>query len=303
MKIYDIIREDEQQLDEFGGLLRAAGAVLKPVASAIGKFGGTASNAATVGQAAGKVAKAAKGAKAVKAPGPNTPTSLGTKIHNARAGASIGYGNAMNLSDEAIKWYTRYKGIWEPISEYNDNMAVWDKKLKAGEITEKEYEYAREKYLSYLIGRIGTYVTVSGMIRTTALPMVAGLRLFKGTRNAGTTLSVLARGANLYIVTEYLNSPEGKDLVAKAFAEGPLGDAVAPIIGGSAAKLIDKLKGKVREKDPEDDAEAEKDAAPVNTLAGPAVGYNPEAPKDQPDTPSNLVRDPKTGKLTIKTDY
>ena len=52
-----------------------------------------------------------------------------------------------------------------------------------------------------------------------------------------------------------MNSPEGKDLIAKAFAEGPLGDAVAPVIGGSAAKLIDKLKGKVREKDPEDDAE------------------------------------------------
>ena len=282
MKIYDIIKEDEKQLDEFGGLIRAAGRVIKPAVNAIRNIGK---------------------AKPVPAGAPTT-TSLGTKIHNARAGASIGYGNAMNLTDEAIKWYTRYKGIWEPISEYRSNMAEWDKKLKAGEITEKEYEYAREKYLSYLIGRIGTYVTVSGMIRTTALPMVAGLKLFKGTRNAGTTLSVLARGANLYVVTEYLNSPEGKDLVAKAFAEGPLGDSVAPIIGGSAAKLIDKLKGKVREKEPEDDAETAAEKTPVNTLAGPAPGYNPTtASTDQPDTPSNLVRDPKTGKLTIRTDY
>jgi len=290
MKIYDIIKEDKQ-LDEFGGLIRAAGSVLKPIATAIGKYGSSASNVATDAAAAAKVAKTAKDS-----------TSIGTKLKNAGAATKVGYGNVMNLSDEAIKWYTRYKGIWEPISEYRENMAEWEKKLKAGEITEKEYEYAREKYLSYLIGRIGTYVTVSGMIRTTVLPAVAGLKLFRATRATGTTLSVLARGANLYVVTEYLNSPEGKDLIAKAFAEGPLGDSVAPVIGGSAAKLIDKLKGKVREKDPEDDAE-EKDAAPVSTLAGPAPGYNPAAPKDQPDTPSNLVRDPKTGKLTIKTDY
>jgi len=277
MKIYDIIKEDKQ-LDEFGGLIRAAGRVIKPAINAVRNIG-----------------------TKTKLPPGATPPTLATKAHNAVAGAKIGYGNAMELTDEAIKWYTRYKGIWEPISEYRDNMAEWDKKLKAGTITEKEYEYAREKYLSYLIGRIGTYVTVSGMIRTSVLPAVAGLKLFKATRGTGTTLSVLARGANLYVVTEYLNSPEGKDLIAKAFAEGPLGDSVAPIIGGSAAKLIDKLKGKVREKDPEDDAEAE--AKPTNTLAGPAPGYNPAAPKDQPDTPSNLVRDPKTGKLTIKTDY
>lgn len=290
MKIYDIINE-EQQVDEFVGLVKAAGNFVKPIAGAIGKLGSKASNVATGAQAVGKVAKTGKTA------------SLGSKIRRVKANTASGYANTMNLTDEALKWYTRYKGIWEPISEYRDNMAVWEEKLKKGEITEKEYEYAREKYLSYLIGRIGTYVTVSGMIRTTALPMVAGLKLFKGTRSAGTTLSVLARGANLYVVTEYLNSPEGKDLVAKAFAEGPLGDAVAPVIGGSAAKLIDKLKGKVREKDQEGDAEAEADATPTNTLAGPAPGYNPEAPKDQPDTPSNLVRDPKTGKLTIKTDY
>lgn len=278
MKIHELINESEQeQLDEIVGLLRAAGNVIKPAFNAVRNIGSKAK------------------------PG-SAPTTVGTKIQNAKGNVVSGYGKAMDLSDEAIKWYTRYKGIWEPISEYRDNMAVWEKKLKNGEITEKEYEYAREKYLSYMIGRIGTYVAVSGMIRTTVLPMVAGLRLFKGTRSAGTTLSVLARGANLYVVTEYLNSPEGKDLVAKAFAEGPLGDAVAPFIGGSAAKLIDKLTGKVRNK--EDDAESDsKEAEPVNTLAGPAPGYNPAAPKDQPDTPSNLVRDPKTGKLTIKTDY
>jgi hypothetical protein len=277
MKIYDIIKE-EQQVDEIVGLLRAAGNFIKPAASAIGKIG----SKAKPGQA---------------------PAKLGTKIQNAKANVATGYGNAMNLTDEALKWYTRYKGIWEPISEYRDNMAVWEKKLKAGEITEKEYEYAREKYLSYMIGRIGAYVTVSGMIRTTVLPAVAGLRLFKGTSSAGSTLSVLARGANLYVVTEYLNSPEGKELIAKAFAEGPLGDMVAPFIGGSAAKLIDKLKGKVREKSPEDEEAEKAEKEPVNTLAGPAPGYNPARPQDQPDTPSNLTRDPVTGKLRIKTDY
>lgn len=262
MKIYDIIKE-EQQVDEFAGLIRAAGSVIKPAINAVRNIGSK------------------------------------TKLPNA----SVKYGNVMNLSDEAIKWYTRYKGIWEPISEYRENMAVWEKKLKAGEITEKEYEYAREKYLSYMIGRIGSYVVVSGMIRTTVLPAVAGLKLFRGTRSAGATLSVLARGGNLYVVTEYLNSPEGKDLIAKAFAEGPLGDVVAPFIGGSAAKLIDKLKGKVREKSPEDDAEEKAEKEPVNTLAGPAPGYNPAKPQDQPDTPSNLTRDPVTGKLRIKTDF
>lgn len=279
MKIHELINESEQeQLDEIVGLLRAAGNFIKPAASAIGKLGSK---------------------TATKAP----KTSLGTKVQNAKANTVSGYAKTMELSDEAIKWYTRYKGIWEPISEYRENMAVWEKKLAAGEITEKEYEYAREKYLSYMIGRIGAYVTVSGMIRTTVLPAVAGLRLFRATRGTGTTLSVLARGANLYVVTEYLNSPEGKDLIAKAFAEGPLGDSVAPYIGGSAAKLIDKLKGKVREKSPEDEEAEKAENEPVNTLAGPQPGYNPAVPKDQPDTPSNLVRDPKTGKLTIKTDY
>jgi len=274
MKIYDIIKEEEQQVDEVVGLLRAAGNFIKPAVSAVGKLGSK---------------------TATKAP----KTSLSTKVQNTKANVVSGYGKTMELSDEAIKWYTRYKGIWEPISEYRENMAVWEQKLKNGEITEKEYEYAREKYLSYLVGRIGAYVTVSGMIRTTVLPAVAGLRLFRGTRSAGSTLSVLARGANLYVVTEYLNSPEGKDLIAKAFAEGPLGDMVAPFIGGSAAKLIDKLQGKVREKDPEDE-EAEKE--PVNTLAGPEPGYDPAKPQDQ-DTPINMVRDPATGKLRIKTDY
>lgn len=278
MKIHELINETEQQqLDEIAGLLRAAGNVIKPAIGAIGRIGSKAK--------------------------PSPATSIGTKISNARAATATGYGNAMNLTDEAIKWYTRYKGIWEPISEYRDNMAEWEKKLKAGEITEKEYEYAREKYLSYMIGRIGTYVVVSGMIRTTVLPAVAGLKLFRGTRSAGSTLSVLARGANLYVVTEYLNSPEGKDLIAKAFAEGPLGDSVAPYVGGSAAKLIDKLTGKVRDKTADGEEADAKDAEPASTLAGPAPGYNPAAPKDQPDTPSNLVRDPKTGKLTIKTDY
>lgn len=276
MKIYDIIKE-EQQVDEIAGLLRAAGNVIRPAISSIRNFG----------------------SKAKLAPGAKPPT-LGTKIHNAKAGAAMGYGNAMELTDEAIKWYTRYKGIWEPISEYRDNMAVWEEKLKKGEITEKEYEYAREKYLSYLIGRIGSYVAVSGMIRTTVLPAVAGLRLFKSTRAAGSTLSVLARGGNLYVVTEYLNSPEGKDLIAKAFAEGPLGDSVAPFVGGSAAKLIDKLKGKVREKSPEDEEAEKAENEPVNTLAGPEPGYDPKNP---PSTPSNMVRDPVTGKLRIKTDY
>ena len=277
MKIYDIIKE-EQQVDEFAGLIRAAGNVIKPAFNAVRNIGK---------------------AKPTTAP----KTTLGQKVQNTKANVATGYGNAMELSDEALKWYTRYKGIWEPISEYRDNMAVWEKKLKNGEITEKEYEYAREKYLSYMIGRIGTYVAVSGMIRTSVLPAVAGLRFFDRTKSAGSTLSVLARGANLYVVTQYLNSPEGKELIAKAFAEGPLGDMVAPFIGGSAAKLIDKLKGKVREKSPEDEEAEKADNAPVNTLAGPAPGYNPSAPKDQPDTPSNLTRDPVTGKLRIKTDY
>lgn len=294
MKIYEIIKEDEQQVNEFGGVLRALGTMGKALLPTAGKATSAGLKAPSklqrLAHNVGKVGKAGK-----QVAGRTGQFTLG----------------AINLTDEAIKWYARYQGIWKPIKEYHDTMAEWEAKLKAGEITDKQYEYVREKEMSYMIGRISSYILVSGIIRTSILPAVAGLKLWGATKMAGNTLASIAgstlstagRAGQAYIVTEYINSPEGRELLAQAFAEGPLGDMIAPALGGSAAKLVDKVKGKARPQDDEEETPADKQAQANKFDKQTLPAGNDTTNMTKSGDYSNLARDPKTGELKIRTDY
>lgn len=287
MKIHELLNEDEQ-LDEFLGIARALGSMGRALLPGAGK---------------------------ATSAGLKAPSKLQRLMHTGKnvAGRTGKFTlGTINLTDEALKWYGRYQGIWIPIKEFNETMGPWQEKLKNGEITEKQFEYVREKEISYMIGRIASYIAVSGIVRGTILPAVAGLKLWGATRMAGNTMASIAgsglsaagRAAQVYAVTQWINSDEGRKLLAEAFAEGPLGDLVAPILGGSAAKLADKIKGKARPQDdePQDRTNAkEKDPnSSWNTQTMPA---DSKTTGFQPTEYGNLVRDPKTGELRIKTDY
>lgn len=293
MKIYEIISENEQRTDEFLGVGRALGQMASAFAPGARQGLRAPNFLQRLGHSLG-IGKAVKGVKNVA--GRTGQFTLG----------------AVNLTDEALKWYGRYQGIWIPIKEFHDKMAEYEEKLKAGKIKDNEYEYVREKELSYMIGRISSYIAVSGIIRTSILPAVAGLKLWGGTRWAGNTianiagsaLSTAGRAGQAYIASEWLNSPEGREMLASAFAEGPLGELVAPMLGGSAAKLVDKIKGKAR---PQDD---EADADPKVAAEKQAKKWDKQTIPDGNDTSkmtkstdySNLARG-ADGELRIRTDY
>ena len=286
MKIHELLKEDEQ-IDEFAGILRALGTMGKAFAPAARQGLRAPSALQRLMRPISNVAKAGKNV--------------------AKRGGTFTLG-AINLTDEALKWYGRYQGIWKPIKEYYDTMAPWQKKLDDGEITQKQFEYVREKEMSFMLGRIASYIAVSGIVRGTILPAVAGLKLWGATRLAGNTianiagssLSAAGRAGQVYAVDNWINSEEGRQMLASAFAEGPLGDMVAPILGGSAAKLADKIKGKARPQDDEDEVKS-KETDPTSPWNTQTIPKDSDTTGYVPSEYSNMVRNPKTGELKLKT--
>lgn len=245
-----------------------------------------------------------------------------------KAGSLVNGG--LHVTDEVLKWFARWQFIGKPIYDYNAAMKEWDEKLKNKEISQEQYDYVREKYLSDTAGRIAAGMATAGFIRGSLTPIIGGLRLFPKTEMAGNILSNLSRGATIYVLS-WLNGPEGRNVIANIFAQGPIGDEVSPYLGGTLANWIDKLKGKAVEAEKQA-ANDEKKTAQPDAGQGAQATQTPQTPSGAKDTsnvsgfssspdkpmstakpvpqgkgwaddidlPSNLERDPQTGQLRIK---
>lgn len=319
MRINDLITEQEQQLDEFLG--KALGALfrwLNPAskqaaeqltavwAKEIAKHGAPKTAASKI------VGKAmAKDPKVVQ-----TAAKEAEKLANKaaiKAGVQVGKNavqTGLNITDSGLKWLVRWQAIGSPIFEYNQKMKKWEQALANNEITQEEYEGIREKELSFLVGRVASGIAVSGVIRGTLLPMIAGFKAF-GNPMMSSILSGVSRAGTAYMLS-WMNSDEGREILANIMVNG----FVDPIVGGTTANLIDKVRGKAREangqqpaadgKPQQDDEKSTPagdltpaDKANTSNISGKDSQPDRKAPGDE-NLPPNLERDPATGKLRIK---
>ena len=129
------------------------------------------------------------------------------------------------------------------VTVYNQRVTALERKLAANEITPEEFNDARNREMSVMIGTMATALVSWAGIRAVAgsTNWILGgmLKKFFGPIMAGLTATGTAAMAY------WLTTDDGRKFVAMFFASEYLQLDISPLVGGKATYLVDTIKSMV----------------------------------------------------------
>lgn len=276
MKIHEIISESVDEgiiskaisgLAKMGGKKEAIKQLAQTWASEYAKYG------KYLSRPQGTIAKEfATDPAVIKAAKEESRKLIGKATRKAAIGNVTGaIGKTVYVGEKGISALVGIGMTVTPIYTYNKRMAHWEKQLESGQIDQDTFDSLRQKEMSVMVASMAANLVGYAGIKSlgAATKWIPGL----GTAT-GLLTSYGAAQAGMW-----MNSDEGREMIAMVAASDIAGLDISPLLGGVPLAFIDKFKSLIPGWNKQ----------PAGTAAQPSTGTTANIPAGQSGAPAGTT--------------